>query len=80
VCGGVVFTVVVEGFTDASVWRSSILLSLGFQTVLLHPYDNQNLPSSKLAKVLPLLEKLKSNCQQFGVFHKNLSINESMVL
>ena len=35
--------------------------------------------SSKLAKVLPLLEKLNTNCQQFGVFHKNLSIDESVV-
>jgi len=32
-----------------------------------------------LAKVLPLLEKLKTNCQQFDVFHKNLSIDESVV-
>jgi len=43
------------------------------------PHDNQNLAFSKLARVIPVLEKLKTNCQQFGVFHKNLSIDESMV-
>jgi len=32
-----------------------------------------------MAKVLPLLEKLKTNCQQFDMFHKNLIIDESMV-
>jgi len=29
-----------------------------------------------LQKILPLLEKLKINCQQFGAFHKNLCIDE----
>ena len=41
--------------------------------------ENHNLAQSKVAKVLPLLELLRTNCQQFGVFHKNLSIDESMV-
>ena len=45
----------------------------------LHIADNHNLAQSKVAKVLPLLELLRTNCQQFGVFHKNLSIDESMV-
>ena len=45
----------------------------------LHIADNDNLAQSKVAKVLPLLELLRTNCQQFGVFHKNLSIDESMV-
>ena len=41
--------------------------------------DNHNLAQSKVAKLLPQLELLLTNCQQFGVFHKNLSIDESMV-
>jgi len=45
----------------------------------LHIADNDNLAQSKVAKVLPLLELLRTNCQQFGMFHKNLSIDESMV-
>ena len=45
----------------------------------LHIADNHNLAQSKVAKVLPLLDLLKVNCQQFGVFHKSLSIDESMV-
>ena len=45
----------------------------------LHIADNDNLAQSKVAKVLPLLEILRTNCQQFGMFHKNLSIDESMV-
>ena len=47
--------------------------------VSLHIADNHNLAQSKVAKVLPLLDLLKANCQQFGVFHKSLSIDESMV-
>ena len=45
----------------------------------LHIADNHNLAQSKDAKVLPLLDLLKANCQQFGVFHKSLIIDESMV-
>ena len=45
----------------------------------LHIADNHNLAQSKVAKVWPLLYLLRTNCQQFGVFHKNLSIDESMV-
>ena len=45
----------------------------------LHIADHHNLAQSKLAKVLPLLELLQTNCQQIDVFHKNLSIDESMV-
>ena len=45
----------------------------------LHVADNHNLAQSKVAKVLPLLELLQTNCQQIDVFHKNLSIDESMV-
>jgi len=32
-----------------------------------------------MAKILPLIEKLKTNCQRFGVFHKNLSTDASIV-
>ena len=45
----------------------------------LHIADNHSLAQSKVAKVLPLLNLLRTNCQQFGVFHKNLSIDDSMV-
>ena len=45
----------------------------------LHIADNHSLAQSKVAKALPLLELLRTDCQQFGVFHKNLSINKSMV-
>ena len=45
----------------------------------LHIADNHNLAQSKVAIVLPLLELLQTYCQQFGVFHKNLSIDKSMV-
>lgn len=46
----------------------------------LHVADNHHLQESKVAKVLPLLEKLRTNCLQFGIFHQELSIDESMVL
>ena len=32
-----------------------------------------------MTKILPLLEKLKTNCQQFGIFHQFLSIDESTI-
>ena len=41
--------------------------------------DNNQLLPSKVAKVLPLLNKLKQQCQQFGMFHEFLSIYEFMV-
>ena len=44
-----------------------------------HIADNQNLANSKMAKIFPLLEKLKTNCQQFEIFHQFLSIGESMI-
>ena len=47
----------------------------------LHIAVNHNLAQSKVTKVLPLLELLRTNCQQFGVFHKNftITIDEFMV-
>ena len=52
-----------------------------FRTIkrYLHLADNSNLAASKMAKVLPLLEMIRSNCQKFGVFHELLSIDESMI-
>ena len=43
-----------------------------------HIADNHKLAQSKVAKILPLLKLLRTNCQQFPVFHKNLSIDGSM--
>ena len=45
----------------------------------LHLAINENLSNSKTAKVNLLYHKLLLNCQQFGIFHKKLSINESIV-
>ena len=45
----------------------------------LHIADNSNLSQSKVAKILPLYERLKENCLRFGFFHQFLSIDESMV-
>jgi len=46
----------------------------------LHLADNQNLPSGdKVAKVSPLYQLLNDNLVQFGVWHTDLSIDESMV-
>ena len=52
-----------------------------FKTIkrFLHVADNQRLTSSKVAKVEPLFEKLKKQCQQFGVFDEFISIDESMI-
>ena len=60
---------------------SNIMARVCFYVIksCLHIADNHNLAQSKVAKVLPPLELLRTNCQQFGVFHKNLSIDESMV-
>ena len=44
-----------------------------------HLADNENLTKSKTAKVDPIYDELLKNCQQFGIFVKLLSIDESMV-
>ena len=41
--------------------------------------DNENLTESKATKVDPIYNELLKNCQQFGIFDKLLSIDESMV-
>ena len=44
-----------------------------------HLADNENLTESKTAKVDSIYDELLKNCQQFGIFDKLLSIDESMV-
>jgi DNA excision repair protein ERCC-6 len=46
----------------------------------MHCADNANLdPSNKMAKIQPLMDLLNKNLQQFGIFSRYLSIDESMV-
>ena len=45
-----------------------------------HLADNENLTDSKTAKVDPIYDELLKNCQQFGIFDKLLSFDESIVL
>ena len=46
----------------------------------LHLADNHSLePGNKVAKIEPLYKLLNTSLQRFGVFHENLSIDESMV-
>ena len=45
----------------------------------LHIADSNKLLLTKVAKALPPVDKLRANCQQFGVLHQFLSIDESMV-
>ncbi len=45
-----------------------------------HLVDNNKITSGdKLAKIAPFYEHLTKQFNQFGVFHKSLSIDESMV-
>ena len=47
---------------------------------LIHFADNNNLPAGdKLAKIRPLQDRVNASLQQFGVFAKNLAIDEQMV-
>ena len=42
--------------------------------------DNNNLPAAgKLAKIQPLQDRVNASLQQFGVFAKDLTIDEQMV-
>ena len=45
----------------------------------LHVADNQSLSSSKVAKIEPIFDMLRVQCQQFGIFDELLSIDESMI-
>ena len=45
-----------------------------------HVADNENLTKGdKMAKVRPLIDAVNESLQQFGIFHKELSIDEQMV-
>ena len=47
---------------------------------LIHFADNNNLPAGdKLAKIRPLQDGVSASLQQFGVFAKDLAIDEQMV-
>ena len=45
----------------------------------LHAADNQNLSETKMAKIEPLYQILNEKFQRYGIFHENLSIDQSMV-
>ena len=60
---------------------SQVMSRNRFQKIKLyfHLADNENLTESKTAKVDLIYDELLKNCQQFGIFDKLLSIDESMV-
>jgi len=61
---------------------SEAMSSKRFQAIkrYFHVADNRQLEQgNKVAKVKPLYDALNRNQTQFGVFHKNLSIDEGMV-
>lgn len=68
---------------DLGVAAVSECMSLKrFQQIkrFMHLADNTALQQgNKVAKVSPVYDKINENLLQFGVFHKNLSIDESMV-
>ena len=66
--------------TSAPVF-SRVMPRNGFQEIkqYFHLVDNENLTESKTAKVDPIYDELLKNCQQFGMFDKLLSIDESLV-
>ena len=45
----------------------------------LHAADNQNLSKTNMVKIEPLYQILNEKFQRYGIFHENLSIDESMV-
>ena len=45
----------------------------------LHAADNQNLSETKMAKIEPRYQILYEKFQRYGIFHENLSTDESMV-
>ena len=60
---------------------ASAMSRTGFQHIksYLHAADNENLSETKMAKIQPLYQILNEKFQSYGIFHENLSINESMV-
>ena len=55
------------------------LKNISAYKVLLHAADNQNLSETKMAKVELHYQILNENFQRYDIFHKNLSMDESMV-
>ena len=47
--------------------------------LFLHAADNQSLSESRIAKVEPLYDLLNKNIQQFGIAHKELSIDADVL-
>ena len=45
----------------------------------LHVNDNTQINDDRMYKVRPLMDKLNANFQQWGIFHKALSVDEAMV-
>ena len=78
--------------SERDIWSSQPDLSIPFvaQSIprdkflslknFIHLSDNQNLQvGNKVAKVQPLYDRLNNNLKKFGIPHKDLSIDESMV-
>ena len=60
---------------------SEAMSSKRYQTIkrYIHLADNRNLkPGDKTAKIAPIVTALNDNLVQFGFFHRDLSIDESM--
>ena len=60
---------------------SRVMRRNGFQEIkrYFHLADNGNLTESKTVKIDLIYDELLKNCQQFGIFSKLLSIDESVV-
>ena len=60
---------------------ASAMSRTGFQHIksYLHAADNQNLSKTKMAMTEPIYQILNEKFQKYGIFHENLSIDESMV-
>jgi hypothetical protein len=71
--------------TDTDLGVSVVSQSMSLKRFLqikkfIHLADNTALQQgNKVAKVTPVYDKINENLLQFGVFHKNLSFDESMV-
>ena len=61
------------------LWDNEQKPILWNQNLFLDAPDNQSLSESYKAKVDPLYDPLNKKNQQFGIAHKDLSIDASMV-
>ena len=61
---------------------ASAMSRTGFQYIKshLHAADNQNLSETKMAMIELIYQILNEKFQRYGIFHENLSIDESMVI